>query len=262
MWYDTLDLARRFLPRLENHKLSTVAAFLGTHTPSHDAMDDILATAGVLTKLCSDFLLPEVETRRICYKKHLPRFASLAEKIGALRAAPADTAWALLDRIDALFALSEKAALPEKANLMLLRDFAEDFADTSLPLPRQVSALLELTALTAGELDRMGKSQNKVPVITVHQSKGCEFDYVFMPMLQDGIFPSYQSITTKNDMEERRVFYVSLTRAKKRLYLSWAKHNENGRSCPPSRYLKMLGPNPAFRPKPLVLGKECSIDGD
>lgn len=262
MWYDTLDLARRFLPRLENHKLSTVAAFLGTHTPSHDAMDDILATAGVLTKLAGDFLTPETEIRRICYKKYLPRFAAAAEKLSDLRSLPPETALALLDRIDELFALSEKAAPPEKANLLLLRDFVEDFADTSLPLPQQVSALLELTALTAGELDRMGKSQNKIPVITVHQSKGCEFDYVFMPMLQDGVFPSFQSIYSKNDSEERRVFYVSLTRAKKRVYLSWAHHNDQGKSCSPSRYLKLLGPNPAYQPKPLVLGEGVLVDGD
>lgn len=241
MWYDTLDLARRFLPKLENHKLSTVSAFLGTHTPSHDAMDDILATAGVLVKLAADFLTPRTEQRRICYKKHLPRFAPVAEKLRLLREEPPGTAAALLDRIRELF-VSGSIKPEEQANQLLLRDFAEDFGEPDLPLPRQISTLLELTALTAGELDRMGKSQNKVPVITVHQSKGCEFDYVFMPMLQDGVFPSYQALSSKNDMEERRVFYVSLTRAKKRLYLSWSHRNEKGRSCQPSRYLNMLGP--------------------
>lgn len=242
IWYDTLDLARRFLPKLENHKLSTVSAFLKTHTPSHDAMDDILATAGVLVKLAADYLTPRTEQRRICYKKHLPRFAPVTEKLKLLRGVPPGTAAALLDRIQDLF-VSDGAKPVEQANRLLLRDFAEDFGDPDLPLPRQISALLELTALTAGELDRMGKSQNKVPVITVHQSKGCEFDYVFMPMLQEGVFPSYQALSSNNDAEERRVFYVSLTRAKKRLYLSWSHRNEKGRSFRPSRYLKMLGPN-------------------
>lgn len=243
LWYDTLDLSRRFLPKLENHKLSTVAAALEAYTPSHNAMDDILATAGVLAKLTKNFLIPATEQRRACYRKYGPRFGPLLEKMNILRQELPDTAAGLIQRVDHVFGLSASASPPEQANLLLLQDFAEDFQNPSLPLSRQAAELLELTALTAGELDRLGKSQNKVPVITVHQSKGCEFDYVFMPMLQEGIFPSYQALMSKNDREERRVFYVSITRAKKGLYLSWSHRNDKGRACQPSRYLSMLGPN-------------------
>lgn len=245
-WYDTLDLARRFLPKLDDHKLSTVAQYLDVHTPSHNAMDDILATAGVLVKLARDYLTPGTERRRICYKKHLARFAAVTGRLEAIRSGPPATAAELLDRCDEVFAFSAGAKLAEKANRLLLRDFAEDFADPSQCLERQVAAVLELTALNSGEMDRMGKSQNKIPVITVHQAKGCEFDYVFMPMLQENVFPGYQAVSSGDDHEERRVFYVSVTRAKKRLYLSWARKNEKGRGCQPSRYLKMLGPNPAL----------------
>jgi len=246
LWYDTLDLSRRFLTKLENHKLSTVAADLKVYTPSHNAMDDILATAGVLIKLTETFLIPSTEQRRGCYKKYSPRFGSLLEKMNALRYNPPVTTSGLIERIDTVFGLSASASPSEQANLLLLRDFTEDFANPALPLPRQAAELLELTALTTGELDRLGKSQNKIPVITIHQSKGCEFDYVFMPMLQEGVFPSYQTLISKNDREERRVFYVSITRAKKGLYLSWSHRNEKGRSCQPSRYLSMLGPNPSL----------------
>ena len=209
-------------------------------------MDDILATAGVLIKLTETFLIPSTEQRRGCYKKYGLRFGSLLEKMNTLRYNPPVTTSGLIERIDTVFSLSASASPSEQANLLLLRDFTEDFANPALPLPRQAAELLELTALTTGELDRLGKSQNKIPVITIHQSKGCEFDYVFMPMLQEGVFPSYQTLISKNDREERRVFYVSITRAKKGLYLSWSHRNEKGRSCQPSRYLSMLGPNPSL----------------
>ncbi len=127
------------------------------------------------------------------------------------------------------------------ANLLLFRDFADDFADRSKPLRQQLSDILELTALSASELDRLGKSANKVAVITAHQAKGCEFDYVFLPVLQEGVFPTFQALKADDLTEEKRVFYVSITRAKKKLYLSWSRYNENQYLCKPSRFIAMLG---------------------
>lgn len=113
---------------------------------------------------------------------------------------------------------------PEKrANLQLFLDFADDFCDPALPPARQLSALLELSALSSSELDRMSRSANKVAVITAHQSKGCEFDYVFLPVLQEGVFPTFQAARSGELEEEKRVFYVSITRARKKLFLTWSR---------------------------------------
>lgn len=63
--------------------------------------------------------------------------------------------------------------------------------------------------------------------MTLHSAKGLEFPYVFLAGMEDGIFPSYMTIISedKDDMEEeRRLCYVGITRAKKKLYLSAAKH--------------------------------------
>ena len=57
---------------------------------------------------------------------------------------------------------------------------------------------------------------------TIHQAKGLEFDVVFVIMLCDGLFPSARSIETPDgEEEERRLFYVSVTRARNELYLSF-----------------------------------------
>lgn len=244
LWYDTLDLSRRFLKHLENHKLCTVAAELGTQNdPSHDAMDDILATADVLTILTERFLRPQTELRCTRYAKYLPRFAQASSLLARLRreAEPLG-ADALITLLIDTFQLRERYADdPQKlANLLLFSDFASDFCDAQKPLAQQLAQLLELTALSASELDRMGRSTNKVAVITAHQAKGCEFDYVFLPVLQEGVFPTFQAVRTNDVSEEKRVFYVSLTRAKKKLFLSWSHYATNQYSAKPTRFLEML----------------------
>ena len=64
----------------------------------------------------------------------------------------------------------------------------------------------------------------KVSVMTLHMSKGLEFDYVFILGLEEGILPHSRSLETTEDIEEeRRLLYVGITRARKRAYLSWAR---------------------------------------
>ncbi|MFQ5662087.1 MAG: 3'-5' exonuclease, partial [Candidatus Paceibacteria bacterium] len=64
--------------------------------------------------------------------------------------------------------------------------------------------------------------KNAVRLMTVHASKGLEFEYVFIVGLEDGLFPHSGFDDTKDEEEERRLFYVALTRAKKKVYLSYA----------------------------------------
>ena len=245
VWYDTLDLSRRYLKNLENHKLLTVAAALGAaNDPTHNAMDDILATADVLRALVKGYLLPGQEARRAFYAKYLPRLAGAASLVETARreaeglGGPA-AARMLLDRFG-VWELYNGA--PEKrANLQLFLDFADDFCDPALPPARQLSSLLELSALSSSELDRMSRSANKVAVITAHQSKGCEFDYVFLPVLQEGVFPTFQAARSGELEEEKRVFYVSITRARKKLFLTWSRCGMNNYPSKPSRFLGMLG---------------------
>jgi DNA helicase II / ATP-dependent DNA helicase PcrA len=81
-------------------------------------------------------------------------------------------------------------------------------------------------SVLAHEQDRIGPSDT-VKVMTVHAAKGLEFPVVFVVALEEGIFPSARSLENPQQLEEeRRLFYVAVTRAKERLYLSSALYRK------------------------------------
>lgn len=87
--------------------------------------------------------------------------------------------------------------------------------------PRGIEQLLEDAALL-GEQDNVDKNIEKVSLMTVHASKGLEFDMVFISGLEEGLFPMERNGEGEDDEEERRLFYVALTRARKKVFLSYA----------------------------------------
>lgn len=90
-------------------------------------------------------------------------------------------------------------------------------------------------------------SDDKVRIMTVHTAKGLEFDYVFIAGLSDGIFPSSRALETRQKAaleEERRLFFVAVTRAKKMLWLSESEGKGiRGVDKLPSRFLFECGEN-------------------
>lgn len=77
------------------------------------------------------------------------------------------------------------------------------------------------------DIDSVDASEDRVVLMTLHSAKGLEFPYVFLSGMEDGLFPSYMSITAEDDgesiEEERRLCYVGITRAMKRLKMTCAK---------------------------------------
>lgn len=80
-------------------------------------------------------------------------------------------------------------------------------------------------------------SENAVTCITMHGSKGLEYDIVIIPDVNEGVIPHHLSTTDDEIEEERRMMYVAMTRAKKQLYLLYTEHRYN-RDCEPSRFLE------------------------
>ncbi|MDR1127048.1 MAG: UvrD-helicase domain-containing protein [Treponema sp.] len=126
-----------------------------------------------------------------------------------------------------------------------------------------VGAFLDALAVSRGEDDVFVQSHG-VRVMTIHASKGLEFAHVFLPALEEGFLPF--TLYEKKEAaglaerieEEKRLFYVAMTRAKSGLYLSWAKQRLFGGRMfenPPSRFLAKLSelaplaPARAQRPK-------------
>jgi DNA helicase-2/ATP-dependent DNA helicase PcrA len=89
------------------------------------------------------------------------------------------------------------------------------------PSSKLVDYLEEISLLT--DIDRWNDSENKVTLMTVHSSKGLEFDNIIIAGLEDGLFPIVRAFEDDNIEEERRLFYVALTRAKKIVNISYAK---------------------------------------
>lgn len=88
-----------------------------------------------------------------------------------------------------------------------------------------LSEFLEEVALVA-DIDGINKDNNRVLLMTLHSSKGLEFPHVYLAGMEDGIFPSYMTVTAEDPAEmeeERRLVYVGITRAKEDLTLSCAK---------------------------------------
>ncbi|MEI6702272.1 MAG: 3'-5' exonuclease [Deltaproteobacteria bacterium] len=79
-----------------------------------------------------------------------------------------------------------------------------------------------------------------MPILTVHQSKGLEFDTVFVAGLTEDEFPSYYAKKDGKLEEEKRLFYVAITRAKRHLILSSHAANDNGYDKPTSSFLMRL----------------------
>lgn len=83
---------------------------------------------------------------------------------------------------------------------------------------------VESIALMSDEHDKGGEDDDKVKLMTIHSAKGLEFDYVFVTGMEENLFPSALSMGSRSEIEEeRRLFYVALTRARKLVTLTCAK---------------------------------------
>ncbi len=102
---------------------------------------------------------------------------------------------------------------------------------------------LSLQSASGGEVDEADEDRECVILSTVHQAKGLEWNTVFVIGLNDGRFPSARSLKTVYEEEERRLFYVAVTRAKDELYLCYPITSEDWHGMGflrPSRFIKEL----------------------
>ena len=125
---------------------------------------------------------------------------------------------------------------------------AEDYADEGgeVGVFTLDDFLENVSLLSNVDVTEDGDTNNKVALMTVHSSKGLEFPYVYVAGLEENLFPSLTMLSSKSDVEEeRRLFYVAVTRAKRAVGLAFAgtrmrngKHESNA----PSRFLKEIDP--------------------
>ena len=130
-----------------------------------------------------------------------------------------------------------------KENIQELLNGIKDFSETAYKEGKddKLPAFLEGVALLTDQDGEKEGDQNKVTLMTIHSSKGLEFANVFITGLEEELFPAQQSVTNPASLEEeRRLFYVALTRAEKRAYMSFATSRyKNGQivTSRPSRFI-------------------------
>ena len=128
-------------------------------------------------------------------------------------------------------------------NIEELRNKIVSYLDTTDE--PSLNSFLEEVSLVA-DIDTVTDDTNVVILMTIHSAKGLEFPYVYMCGMEDGLFPSYRTITSDDPSEleeERRLCYVGITRAKKKLSLSAAKMRmQNGemKFNRPSRFINEI----------------------
>lgn len=137
--------------------------------------------------------------------------------------------------------------------LNAIREFTET-GKTALPAPSEEAAgddsrtldafMQDIALLTDNETNKEDDDAERVSLMTVHMAKGLEFKQVFIAGLEENLFPSQMSMAERDDLEEeRRLFYVAVTRAEKKLSLSYATTRYrwgNLTHSEPSRFLEEI----------------------
>ncbi len=156
---------------------------------------------------------------------------------------------------------NEKEGADRVANLDELINAAANFVAEEGTIEEgqsELAAFLAHASLEAGE-HQAGEGDDALQLMTVHAAKGLEFDVVFISGLEEGLFPHENAITEADGLEEeRRLMYVAVTRARRRLYLSFAQtrmlHGQTRYSVPsrfveeiPAALLKWLTPKMSGR---------------
>ena len=124
-----------------------------------------------------------------------------------------------------------------------MKDFVEGQKDV-INAKGTLSEFLEDVALISVLDKNVDENIKRVSLMTIHLSKGLEFNHIYIVGVEEDLFPSALSMTNRSDLEEeRRLFYVAITRAKKKVTITyaqtryrWGKLNE----CEPSRFIKEI----------------------
>ncbi len=129
-----------------------------------------------------------------------------------------------------LFADLKKDGTPEGIarieNIEELLNGMKDFVEEQKEIDETTGSLAEFLedVALATDLDKETNDEDKVALMTVHLAKGLEFPYVFIVGMEEDLFPSGMSMNTRSELEEeRRLFYVALTRAEKQAYLTYTQ---------------------------------------
>ncbi|MAC94705.1 MAG: ATP-dependent DNA helicase [Flavobacteriales bacterium] len=193
-----------------NQFCSMIRSFqaLAKHKNAHEVMEEVAKTSTILKDLFSD-KSPE----------GVARYDNIMELLNGVKEFVEN---------DVVEENENAVPIPEDGNEKSLAVFLQDIA-----------------LLTDADSDDP-EDLNKVSLMTIHAAKGLEFPYVFVVGMEENLFPSQLSLNSRSELEEeRRLFYVALTRAEKEVQLSYAASRYRWGNliyCEPSRFIEEIDP--------------------
>lgn len=238
-YYDTLDMSKRLL-EAPNYRLNTLAESLGLTTATHDARDDVMATVGLLGVLVEKLKAQSSQRVRL-WREYSAKFLKLASLIDSwskiVEENRPDKALEKIWHFSGLADYYSQDREKEK-RFRSISELKKIFSQRDDGSKRPVAALRELIhyASLVKDINFVGLEQGKVPIVTAHQVKGLEFDYVFIIGVNEFIFPVYKS----DIEEEKRLFYVAMTRAKKKIFITYSQFKEDDRPISKSPFIDYI----------------------
>jgi DNA helicase-2/ATP-dependent DNA helicase PcrA len=131
-------------------------------------------------------------------------------------------------------------------NVQELLNAVKEFVDNPENPDKSLGAFLQEVSLLTGVDESEKDDPDQITLMTIHMAKGLEFRHVYVVGMEEDLFPSQMMLSSRADLEEeRRLFYVAITRAKEKLFLSYALSRYrfgNLKNCDPSRFLEEINP--------------------
>jgi DNA helicase-2/ATP-dependent DNA helicase PcrA len=141
-----------------------------------------------------------------------------------------------------------------------------ELSASDLPVVTLGDYLENVSLLSAVDLEDDEETSNKIALMTVHSSKGLEFPYVYVAGMEENLFPSGGFMASESEIEEeRRLFYVAMTRAKKAVQFSFAStrmRNGKTESNSPSRFVREVDPQYIANPLSTEIQEDGASDGN
>ncbi|MEA2065447.1 MAG: 3'-5' exonuclease [Patescibacteria group bacterium] len=238
-YYDTLDLSRRLIDS-ENYKLTTLAELLELKEATHDAKDDVLATAELLGILIKKLEVGQKQRNKL-FKKFSKKFVQLSVLINSwekkvLEERPSKFLKRVWEESGLKKFYEQDVEKDRRAKSIdtLIKVF-EQKDNNNKPSDTVLRELINFGSLNR-DIDFLGLDNGKIPIVTAHQVKGLEFDFVFIVGMNEYRFPIYKS----DIEEEKRLFYVAMTRAKEKIFISYSNFDNSGKSINRSCFIDFI----------------------
>lgn len=236
IYWDTLRLARLLDPNLRKHTLENLLeVYQLPGTNSHNAIDDVLATCQVALHSYSrcitmidaqkNFFEHPVlkDIQRKLRRNYLPLYLHSKEKLYSQIISDENTFDFEFNYIYQTM-LDKKYIKPIKRFEYMRALFNKVIIDHDIDIyfyQQLCNHLYEFRTFNEADLFQNGIINERIHIMTIHKSKGLEFDSIFIPNVSHGVFPHYSS---KKPDEDARVLYVAMSRARQRVFLTYT-HN-------------------------------------